>query len=207
MSFDEFMENFVNDNSSFKKNGLNEKSVLLSKNNINTLLYSYFNNSNIKNNFMMLNEKTNRHVISKLYAIFNKFFKLCGKNIDISMLKEFEDKVYTVNGFTLTNNQRIKYELSKIKSANNQKSEFEKDIYQLIEQVEKIISNLNNDDVIKEIKKIIVLLQILTSRSITFYESAYELFLEYCENLNFVFNKEVKDDNNNIDDQNKNNKY
>lgn len=207
MSFDEFMENIVNDNSSFEKNNLNEKSALLSKNNINTLLYSYFNNSNIKNNFMMLDEKTNRYIISKLYAIFNKFFKLSGKNIDVGMLKDFEERVYTVNGFTLTNNQRIKYELSKIKSANNQKSEFEKDIYQLIEQVEKMIVNLNNDDVIKEIKKIVVLLQILTSRSITFYETAYELFLEYCDNLNYVFSKEINDDKNNINDENKNNKY
>ena len=53
MSFDEFIENTVNDNSNVKHNSSNEKSSLFSKNNINTLLYSYLNSNNIKSKIVI----------------------------------------------------------------------------------------------------------------------------------------------------------
>lgn len=195
MSLDKFTEN--------KNSMVNDNDPLFSKSNINTIVYSYLNSNNIKNQFMMFDDKTNRYIVSKLYSLFNKFFKLSGKNIDRHILREFEDKIYSVNGVVLPDYHRIQYEIHKNRNTNLPKKQYSEYIPYLIDKTKTLImqNDLRTEKQLMDMKKLIVLLQIINGENVTFFEASYELFMEYCKNLNEIINRkdliEFDDDNEN----------
>ena len=142
---------------------LEKEDISFTKNTINTILYTYFNNGNIENKYMDFKDETNRFILSKLYSLFNNFLKLNKGNIDVELLKELEDKIYNVNGNNLEDSLRINYEISKIKSLDSITSRFKDDIRILINNMQNYVDNLNNELDLSELKKSKVILQILTS--------------------------------------------
>lgn len=192
MSFDEFMENINNDNNSLKEND-----KLFTKNTINTLLYKYLNSNSIENKFMMFQDDTNRFILSKLYSLYKKLFNFCGGKIDTNLLKELENKIYSVKGVVLNDHLRIEYEFLKAKKIDLKACKFKNDISVLIDKLGEDIDNLENTNDLTELKKTLVLLQILTSNDVTFFEAAIELFMEYYADLYSIYNNEflVEDDN------------
>lgn len=179
----------------FDVRDVNEKYDLFSKCNINSLLYTYLNNGSIENKYMICQEKANRYIISILYSLFKKLPKSVDKNVNVDLLRKYEDRIYNVNGIALTDVQRIKYEFSKIENIDLKTNKFKDDIYFLKEKIYCCINKLDDKKDFMEIKKLIVLLQILTSKNITFFESAYELFVDYCIGLNSIFNDKMLSNN------------
>jgi len=169
---------------------LEKEDISFTKNTINTILYTYFNNGNIENKYIDFKDETNRFILSKLYSLFNNFLKLNKGNIDVELLKELEDKIYNVNGNNLEDSLRINYEISKIISLDSITSRFKDDIRILINNMQNYVDNLNNELDLSELKKSIVILQILTSNNVTFFKEAYELLIDYCIALNSFFNRE-----------------
>ena len=109
-------------------------------------------------------------------------------------LKKYEDKIYNIDNKTLTEEEKLRLEIEKIKRIRITDPE----IKQIVDQTIKEIENLLNDklyfsnDVIDYIKKIIEL-QIVLKLDITFFKAAYDLFKEKYDNLKISeYNKRLK---------------
>lgn len=161
---------------------------------INALLYNYLNNIN-DNNVIKLNVQTSKTVLSYLYILYLKYINKIN-DFSFKALRDLEDKVYTINGVRLSELNTIKYELSKLNNhiINVTNTEFKKDIEYLMIEIETLLNELNNNELIKnerkssilkELKQKIVILQILTGRRVTFFESSCQLLFDYCEKIDY----------------------
>lgn len=110
-------------------------------------------------------------------------------------LKKYEDKIYNIDNKTLTEEEKLRLEIEKIKRIRITDPE----IKQIVDQTIKEIENLLNDklyfsnDVIDYIKKKIIELQIVLKLDITFFKAAYDLFKEKYDNLKISeYNKRLK---------------
>lgn len=176
MNFNEFTKN---------DDFINKNDLLFSQSNLNTTVYAYLN-SNIKKEFIMYDDKVNKYVVTKLYSLVNKFFKLSGENIDRHMLKRFEDKIYCFNGVVLPEYSRVRYEIHKIEKVNHKENQFKKYIHNLLKEMIALLmkDGFKTENELMYAKKVMVLLQILAGENITFFEAAFELFIGCCSRLN-----------------------
>lgn len=116
-------------------------------------------------------------------GLYSNYFKLQNslKNNNIDQLNDYENQIYTFDNKSLNNRERIKIELDRI--TEKIKNEKNKDVLRYIkpdfEEIEQLLSL--NDEMLNEfisyIKKKIVKIQICLGLTITFYQSAYELFI------------------------------
>ena len=177
----------------------NYDELLFEKNNytpkeINSLLFSYLNNINYFN-VLSFEVETSEILLTKLYMLYKSLINTL-ENSKVKTLKELEDKVYTINGVRLSEMNCIRYELSQLSNnmLNVRNNSFKKDIEKLMFEIESILSEMSNGYLIKtdkkssmlsDLKKKLVILQILTGRKVTFFESSCELLLDYCEKINY----------------------
>lgn len=145
-----------------------------------------------KDNFVKPEEKL------LFISLFNFYKKANRLNFFQSIedeLKKYEDKIYNIDNKTLTEEEKLRLEIEKIKRIRITDPE----IKQIVDQTIKEIENLLNDklyfsnDVIDYIKKKIIELQIVLKLDITFFKAAYDLFKEKYDNLKISeYNKRLK---------------
>lgn len=151
--------------------------IVLSKNKMNSLFYTYLNNSI---NDKKLN-KSDKIILFKLYTTLKKVIQN-NNTFNIKIFKDYENEIYTVDGVVLQDIVRIKYEflqICKTKPCNEYL-----DLYNdLVLECRSLMLAIENNEDMEKIKKIIVKLQILVGREITFYFAGCQLFLDYCYNV------------------------
>jgi len=161
---------------------------------INSLLYNYLNNIN-DYSVLKLGVQTSKNVLTQLYVLYLKLINKIDK-FSFNSLKELEDKIYTINGVRLSELNSIKYEFSKLDSntINATNTEIKKDIERLVIEIKELLNKLTGNVLMKnekkslilnELKKKIVILQILMGRRVTFFESSCELLFDCCKKINY----------------------
>lgn len=145
-----------------------------------------------KDNFVKPEEKL---IFISLFNFYKKANKLNSFQSIEDELKKYEDKIYNIDNKTLTEEEKLRLEIEKIKRIRITDPE----IKQIVDQTIKEIENLLNDklyfsnDVIDYIKKKIIELQIVLKLDITFFKAAYDLFKEKYDNLKISeYNKRLK---------------
>lgn len=145
-----------------------------------------------KDNFVKPEEKI---LFISLFNFYKKANKLNSFQSIEDELKKYEDKIYNIDNKTLTEEEKLRLEIEKIKRIRITDPE----IKQIVDQTIKKIENLLNDklyfsnDVIDYIKKKIIELQIFLKLDITFFKAAYDLFKEKYDNLKISeYNKRLK---------------
>lgn len=145
-----------------------------------------------KDNFVKPEEKI---LFISLFNFYKKANKLNSFQSIEDELKKYEDKIYNIDNKTLTEEEKLRLEIEKIKRIRITDPE----IKQIVDQTIKEIENLLNDklyfsnDVIDYIKKKIIELQIFLKLDITFFKAAYDLFKEKYDNLKISeYNKRLK---------------
>lgn len=145
-----------------------------------------------KDNFVKPEEKI---LFISLFNFYKKANKLNSFQSIEDELKKYEDKIYNIDNKTLTEEEKLRLEIEKIKRIRITDPE----IKQIVDQTIKEIENLLNDklyfsnDVIDYIKKKIIELQIVLKLDITFFKAAYDLFKEKYDNLKISeYNKRLK---------------
>ena len=143
---------------------------------------------------------------SNLYQNYNFVLNLLEKNNDdFKILLDYENKIYTINGKAMTEEQKIDYEFSRIdkKKLNVQEklgsSEYEI-IYKEILVLKKIYDEyLKSKDkaTLQYIKKSISLLQARIGLKNYFLIAAYDVFLEkymdvYINNKKYTLDRNMK---------------
>ncbi len=130
-----------------------------------------------------------------LFNFYKKANKLNSFQSIEDELKKYEDKIYNIDNKTLTEEEKLRLEIEKIKRIRITDPE----IKQIVDRTIKEIENLLNDklyfsnDVIDYIKKKIIELQIVLKLDITFFKAAYDLFKEKYDNLKTSeYNKRLK---------------
>lgn len=125
-----------------------------------------------------------KKIMLNLYSKHSKLEKI-QKNIKISKsnktLNDLENQIYCINDKNLTDIEKIKLE-SAYYFQNIQQT---KEITSRLQIVSNLITNLEHnknitDKELLKIKQKIVEIQILSNDEITFYEAAYQLFEDYC---------------------------
>lgn len=145
-----------------------------------------------KDNFVKPEEKI---LFISLFNFYKKANKLNSFQSIEDELKKYEDKIYNIDNKTLTEEEKLRLEIEKIKRIRITDPE----IKQIVDRTIKEIENLLNDklyfsnDVIDYIKKKIIELQIVLKLDITFFKAAYDLFKEKYDNLKISeYNKRLK---------------
>lgn len=145
-----------------------------------------------KDNFVKPEEKL---LFISLFNFYKKANRLNSFQSIEDELKKYEDKIYNIDNKTLTEEEKLRLEIEKIKRIRITDPE----IKQIVDQTIKEIENLLNDklyfsnDVIDYIKKKIIELQIVLKLDITFFKAAYDLFKEKYDNLKISeYNKRLK---------------
>ena len=116
------------------------------------------------------------------------------KGID-NELDAYEYKIYNFGEKRITEKDKIRLELERIKSVKIVSVEIKEIVNSTIMEIEELLSNklYFSDSIVEYIKKKIVELQILLKLDITFLKSAYDLFLEKYNNLKISeYNKLLK---------------
>lgn len=139
--------------------------------------YDFINNGNIsENNLLYLKRLHKTYLLVSNYANGDIFSNR--ENID-----KLEDKIYTVNGKVLSDEDRVKLEFSrimkKVKETNLIK---QKEVSFYIELLDSLFKVNLSDDVILYIKKIISLLQVMLDMPNSFLYASVLVFKEEYRN-------------------------
>ena len=110
-------------------------------------------------------------------------------------LKKYEKKIYNIDDKEITEEDKIRLELVRIKRVKVINPEVKQTVNEIIKEIEELLNNklYFSDSILEYIKKKIVELQILLKLDITFLKSAYDLFNEKYNNLKISeYNKRLK---------------
>src|SRR5690625_2221186 len=100
-------------------------------------------------------------------------------------LNNYECKIYNVDDKKITEEDKIRLEIERIKRVKVTNPEIKHILEETIKEIEELLNNklYFSDSIIQYIKKKIVELQILLKLDITFFKAAYDLFTEKYNNL------------------------
>ena len=121
-------------------------------------------------------------------SLFN-FYKKANRLNSLESIKNelnnYEYKIYNIDNKKMTEEEKIRLEIERIKRAKVTNSEVKHTVDETIKEIEELLNNklYFSDSILQYIKKKIVELQILLKLDITFLQSAYDLFLEKYNNL------------------------
>ena len=124
-------------------------------------------NMNLEESLLKCKTKYNQKIIRELINYIKE-----EKISNINELDDFENKIFTIDGKLLNNNQRIKYCLYNIKNCY-----FDYDGLSLseIKILKQLKNNINDND--EEIILNIIKINAITNREIMFIKEAYEYIL------------------------------
>ena len=149
-----------------------------------------FNEENFLNYIKTINIPSSEiNYLKKLYKIYKSLNKLTDNNINDNMIKikDLENEIFIINDNILSQFDRIKIEIIKIKKVYNKvDSKTQKNAYPYIRKLYNILNNDNfssNDDLVLYAKKLIVIIQLILGIQINFYYASYQVFLEKYRNL------------------------
>lgn len=151
--------------------------------------YDFTNNSNISENNLLY--------LRRLYKTYLLVFNYVKGDITLNKenIDKLEDRIYTVNGKVLSDEDRIKLEFSrimkKVKDINLIK---QKEVSSYIELLNSLLKDNLSDDVVIYIKKIISLLQVMLDMPNSFLYASLLVFKEEYRNYEMSIY-----DNGNID--------
>lgn len=116
-----------------------------------------------------------------LYSNYYKLSQIISKNENNNILKQYEERIYTINNHTMNDIERIIVEINKIK-LEIRKLRDNENIEEIKEELDKIedLLKTNTETVngfVDYIKKKITKIQVFLDMDITFYDAAYNLFL------------------------------
>lgn len=133
----------------------------------------------------------------KLYKNYKSLYDYTKGDIinNQNKINALEDKIYTTNNQVLTEFDRIKLEIIKIKEKYQNCSSSKKALaYNYIIQIYNLINDknfLNNPESILYVKKIIITIQLILDINITFLYTAYLFFIEKYRNLSLTYNEKI----------------
>ena len=110
-------------------------------------------------------------------------------------LNNYECKIYNVDDKKITEEDKIRLEIERIKRVKVTNPEIKHILEETIKEIEELLNNklYFSDSIIQYIKKKIVELQILLKLDITFFKAAYDLFTEKYNNLKITeYNKRLR---------------
>lgn len=133
----------------------------------------------------------------KLYEKYKKLYDYTDGDIinNQNKINALEDEIYTINNQILSESDRIKLEIIKIKEKYQSCSSSKKALaYNYIKQIYNIINDkefVNNPESILYVKKIITTIQLILDMNITFLYTAYLFFTEKYRNLYLTYNEKI----------------
>lgn len=120
-----------------------------------------------------------------LFNFYRKANRLNSLESIKNELNNYEYKIYNIDNKKMTEEEKIRLEIERIKRAKVTNPEVKHTVDETIKEIEELLNNklYFSDSILQYIKKKIVELQILLKLDITFLQSAYDLFLEKYNNL------------------------
>jgi len=160
---------------------------------INGIVYnSVYNNRDL---YSFFKNEFDIKVFFGLYRNYLVFKKIEDDTERIKKMKEYENKIYIINKKTIKEQTRILIELSKIENIyQKNKDKFKENGHLIDKKLNSIYEILKMDskyssELLTYIKKNIVDLQITLEMDITFYDAAYNSFLETFRNMEEHYKK------------------
>lgn len=142
--------------------------------------------------------------LKKLYKVYKSLNKITNNDIENNIIKiqDLENEIYTVNNNILSQFDRIKIEIIKIKNVYNKiDNKTKQNACPYIRKLYNILNNDNfssNEYLVLYAKKLVVIIQLILNIKINFYYASYKVFLEKYRNLELsnLNNTEYKPINN-----------
>ena len=137
------------------------------------------------NNLISSEEKL---LFASLFNFYKKVNKLYSFNTVREELKNYENKIYNIDDKMLTEEEKIRLEIERIKRAKVSSPKVKCIVDETIKEIEELLNNklYFSESIVEYIKKKIVELQILLKINITFFQAAYDLFEGKYNNLNIT---------------------
>ena len=144
---------------------------------------------NLYKHYKLMNSKFNFGEITLQDDNMVNISSLLSNDVNLKKkLKLLENKVYTVNGRCIPNNERVSLELKNIvKTLEKQKisENIKNDVVNIeLKQLQLLISDnkLNNEEILEFCKKKIVVMQATLGKNITFFNEGLIVFFEILNN-------------------------
>ena len=149
-----------------------------------------FNEQNFLNYIKTTNISSNEiNYLKKLYKVYKSLNKITDNDINNNIIKiaDLENEIYTVNNNILSQFDRIKIEIIKIKNVYNKADPLtQRNAFPYIRKLYNILNNDNfssNEYLVLYAKKLVVTIQLILNIKINFYYASYQVFLEKYRNL------------------------
>jgi len=129
-----------------------------------------------------------RQILLSLYTNYRKLEKIQNKIAEKEnykvLLNNYEKDIYKTSNGYYDDLEKIKFEILYSKGIETKNVAVSSYINDLLNEIEEMLKkdNLTEEEILK-IKKQLVKIQILTGQDITFYEAAYQLFLDYYKQI------------------------